>query len=172
MSEQRIDPNRVKMNLDQVVEHNYSTVPAGTYLCRVDEARPGLTRTGHARWAVKYVVHEGPEAGRLAAWDGLAFSPNALSRTCQVLAALGMPHRGEVELQPLDLVGRLAFVKVEEGAYRNPSTGEAILRNRVPFEGIQPADIGRVKGTVKEGPDPGHEPSEPGDAPPTTDVPF
>lgn len=122
----------------QTVEH--ARVPPGTYLCRIDEARPGVTRTGHVRWTLKYVVHDGPHAGRIAVWDGLTFSPKASERTRQVLAALGLPHAGKVRLEPKDLVGRVAFVTVAEGVYRDPETGLTSKRNTVPFAGVRPAE--------------------------------
>ena len=120
---------------------DYTCVPEGTYLCRIAEARHGLTRNGHPRWGLKFVVHEGPEAGRLAAWDGLTFSPEAAARTQLVLKALGLPHQGRVRIEQTDLVGRLAFVEVESGIYR-PENKEPVRRNKVPYGGVHPADRG------------------------------
>ena len=35
---------------------DYVTIPAGTYLCRVEEVRAGTTRAGDERWSMKLVV--------------------------------------------------------------------------------------------------------------------
>jgi len=112
-------------------------VPPGTYLCRVDEVRPGVTRTGHQRWALKFVVVRGAEAGRIAAWDGMTFSPKAAARTQRMLASFGLPHTGKVEVEATELIGRVVWVTVHEDTYRHPETGEIQKRNRVPFDGIR-----------------------------------
>ncbi|HMQ21462.1 MAG TPA: hypothetical protein PKE00_03175 [Planctomycetota bacterium] len=138
------DPSKVEYDFEtgssEVLE--YGTVRPGTYLCRVDEARPGFTREGHKRWGLKYVVHEGPDVGRIAAWDGLTFSPKAAGRTKQVLQALGLPHEGTVRIHAEDLLGRVAFVTVELGEYRNPTTGQVVRRNKVPYGGVAAAESG------------------------------
>lgn len=117
----------------------YQNIPAGTYLCRIEEARPGTTRNGYKRWSLKYVVHDGAEAGRVAAWDGLIFSPKAAGRTRQVLAALGLPHQGRVRLETKDVIGCKAFITIEESSYENPETGLVTKRMQVPYRGVRPA---------------------------------
>ncbi len=116
----------------------WRAVPPGTYVCRVDDVRPGETREGHPRWGLKLVVDDGPEAGRFAAWDGLVFSPKAEGRTRQVLAAFGLPHVGHVRLRPSELLGRRAVVTLVEELWTDPKTGLEVRRNRVPFGGIRP----------------------------------
>lgn len=115
-------------------------VPAGTYQCRVEEARCGATRSGDPRWGLKYVVASGPETGRIAAWDDLVFSERAAPRTRQVLAALGLPSSGRVRLSARDFLGRRAWVRVEVRDYRQPDTGRILRRTRVPYDGIRPMD--------------------------------
>ncbi len=135
------DYNQVDFDFDQSPEQmDFQTVAPGTYLCCVGEARPGLTRSGHTRWGLKYVVAEGPDIGRVAAWDGLTFSPKAAGRTRQVLAALGLPHAGRIQLSAADILGRRAFVTVERGTYVNPVSGATTKRNVVPYGGVHPAD--------------------------------
>ncbi|MCB9880577.1 MAG: hypothetical protein H6832_13905 [Planctomycetes bacterium] len=132
-----IDASEVEYDFEPTDVLEYGTVRPGTYLCRVDEARPGWTRSGFKRWGLKFVVHEGPNVGRVAAWDGLTFSPKAAGRTKQVLSALGLPHEGTVRIRADDLLGRLAFVTVELGEYRNPDTGQLVRRNQVPYGGVE-----------------------------------
>lgn len=137
------DEQYTEMNLGhEPVQAEFTRVPPGTYLCRVAEARYGMTRSGHPRWGLKFVVDQGNESGRIAAWDGLVFSPKALGRTRQVLAALGLPHMGTVRFYAPDFIGKRAWVTVVEESYEHPDTGRISLRMKVPYEGILPFDPG------------------------------
>lgn len=135
------------------VQAEFTRVPPGTYLCRVAEARYGMTRSGHPRWGLKFVVDQGNESGRIAAWDGLVFSPKALARTRQVLAALGLPHMGTVRFYAPDFIGKRAWVTVVEESYEHPDTGRISLRMKVPYEGILPCDSGPRESAEREAAD-------------------
>lgn len=74
--------------------HDFSSVPPGTYRCRIAEVRTGTTRAGDERWSVSLVVAEGPHAGRQAAWDSLVFSVRGCIRARMILQALGIGPRG------------------------------------------------------------------------------
>jgi len=74
------------------------TVPAGAYVCRVADVRPGTTRAGDERWSLQLVVATGPHAGILAAWDSLVFSVRGRARARYVLVALGLPAKGRVQV--------------------------------------------------------------------------
>jgi hypothetical protein len=117
---------------------NYITVPAGDYVCRVAEVRPAVTRAGDERWSLRIVVDEGVHAGQQAAWDSLVFSARGRSRARVVLAALGLPSKGKVQISPDDLVGRTALVSVRPAEYQTPS-GQVVRRNEVPYDGYKPA---------------------------------
>ena len=54
----------------------------------------------------------------------------------KVLAALGLPHKGRVELTPEDIVDCQAFVEVRPSEYMSPS-GETIRQNEVPYDGYR-----------------------------------
>lgn len=124
------------IDFDDVEElADYVTVPAGTYLCKVAEVRPGTTRKGDDRWAVRLVVSEGEFAGRHAAWDGLVFSARGRARVKQVFTALGLPNEGRVSIGPEDIAGREAFVQIRPVEFTSPSTGQTIKRNEVPYQG-------------------------------------
>ena len=71
---------------------DYITVPAGSYLCRIAEVRPGHTRAGDERWSLRLVVAEGEHVGKQAAWDSLVFSQRGRQRARIVFAALGMGY--------------------------------------------------------------------------------
>ena len=114
------------------------SVPPGTYLCEVQDVRPSRTKAGDKRWGMKFVVVQGMEKGRLAAWDGLVFSQKAMDRTRMVLAALGLPFSGHVQLKAEDLLGKRAWVVVEAEVWEDPKTQQVIRRNTVPYSGIFP----------------------------------
>ena len=136
------------------IQPEFIRVPPGTYLCRVVEARHGMTRGGNPRWALKFVVDQGKEYGRLAAWDGLVFSAKAQARTRQVLAALGLPHMGTVRFYAGDFIGRRAWVTVVEESYTHPETGRTSIQMKVPYEGVRPCDDEHGEG--EPNPDPDH----------------
>jgi hypothetical protein len=117
---------------------DYVTVPAGTYLCRIEEVRSGSTRAGDERWSMKLVVAEGQHVGKQAAWDSLVFSPRGQARARLVLQALGLPHTGVVQIEPHDLEGRAALVEVRPAEYQSP-TGGVVRRNEVPYDGFRSA---------------------------------
>jgi len=134
---------------------DYVTVPAGTYLCRVAEVRPGTTRAGDERWSLRLVVAEGPHVGKQAAWDSLVFSTRGRARARLVLSALGLPAKGRVTLEPTGIEGRHAFVQVRPAEYASPS-GDLVRRNEVPYDGYRAAGL---------------EPPAPEDAEPTAEAP-
>jgi hypothetical protein len=118
---------------------DFVSVPQGTYLCRVAEVRPGTTRAGDERWSMRLVVAEGPHIGKQAAWDSLVFSTRGRARARLVLAALGLPARGKVQIEPAELEGRQAFVQVRPAEYASPA-GDIVRRNEVPYDGYQAAN--------------------------------
>ncbi len=128
------------MELDLDTSDNvtdFISVPAGTYLCSISEIREGKTRNGDARWSMRLTVAEGEFTGRFASFDSLVFSKRGLNRVRKVLAALGLPSKGRVEIEPEDLEGRKAFVEVRPSEYMSPS-GDMIRQNEVPYDGYRP----------------------------------
>jgi hypothetical protein len=115
---------------------DYVTVPAGTYVCRITEIRPGSTRAGDERWSLRLVVAEGQHVGKQAAWDSLVFSTRGRARARMVLQALGLPASGKVQIEPGDLEGRTALVEIRPAEYQSPS-GEVVRRNEVPYDGFR-----------------------------------
>lgn len=116
--------------------NDFTTIPAGTYLCRIAEVRPGTTRAGDERWSLRLVVAEGEHVGKQAAWDSLVFSTRGRARARMVLKALGLPAQGKVQIEPKDLEGRKAFVETRPAEYQTPS-GEVVRRNEVPYDGYR-----------------------------------
>ncbi len=120
---------------------DYVTVPAGTYVCRIAEIRPGTTRAGDERWALRLVVAEGQHVGKQAAWDSLVFSTRGRTRARMVLQALGLPATGKVQIEPGDLEGRTAMVEIRPAEYQSPG-GDVVRRNEVPYDGFRSVPAG------------------------------
>jgi hypothetical protein len=117
------------------MEINYTTVPQGTYRCRLDEIRQGCTRAGDLRWSLRLTVTEGEHLGRQAAWDSLVFNTRGRARVRMFLKAFGLPATlAQLELDPTDLEGREAMVTVFPFTYTDVN-GDQIVRNEVPYGG-------------------------------------
>ena len=102
---------------------DFVTVPAGTYLCRIAEIRPGSTRAGDERWSLRLVVAQGQHVGKQAAWDSLVFSTRGRARARMVLQALGLPATGRVQIEPADLEGRNHAGRDQQSGQRPRRTG-------------------------------------------------
>lgn len=113
---------------------DFSTVPAGEYLCLIEELRPGTTRAGDVRWSMLLRIVEGPYVGQMAAWDSIVFSQRGKARCRAVFKAIGLPVTGKVQIDPDDVVGRTAKVTVYPAHYHTPN-GDAIIRNEVHYDG-------------------------------------
>lgn len=119
---------------------DFVAVPNGTYRCRIGEVRRKSARDGSDRWSIRWVVAEGPYAGRTAAWDNLTWSERGIRRVKLVLGRLGLPVDGVLNLEPEGLVGRVAAVTVFAEEFVNPTTGARQVRSRVPFAGYAAVD--------------------------------
>src|SRR6185295_3132814 len=121
---------------------SYINVPEGVHNCRVAEVRDGRARDGSVRWSYRLEVIDGEWAGRTAAWDSLTWSERGIYRVKKVLEALGLDVRGELEIEPADLVNLQARVRIVPEEREDPVTGRRQVRNRVPYLGyvrIDPA---------------------------------
>lgn len=117
---------------------SYVSVPDGIHVCRIAEVREGRARDGSVRWTFRLEVVDGEWAGRTAAWDSITWSERGVYRVKKVLEALGMDVRGELEVEPNDLVSLVAQVKVEPEEREDPLTGRRQVRMRVPYLGYAP----------------------------------
>lgn len=119
--------------------HDFTSVPAGTYLVEVRDVRVGESLLGQVRWSLALEVVAGEFEGRHAAWDAIVFSPRGMARTRRVLDALGIrDHDGA---KPADLEGRAALVTVRPAEYLSATGGRVTVtaRNEVPYEGWEAA---------------------------------
>jgi len=115
---------------------DFTTVPAGAYLCRIAEVRDRQSRAGDTMWSIRLVVTEGEFTGRMAAWDNLVFSNRGLNRVKSILVALGLPSDGTVDLNPEDLMEKEVFVEVRPADYHSPE-GVMTRRNEIPYDGYR-----------------------------------
>ena len=114
---------------------SYVFVPEGEHDCRVAEVREGTSRDGSVRWSFRLEVLDGEWAGRTAAWDSLTWSERGVYRVKKALEALGLDVRGELEIEPQDLVNLQARVRIVPEEREDPVTGRRQVRNRVPYLG-------------------------------------
>ena len=114
---------------------SYISVPEGVHNCRIAEVREGRARDGSVRWSFRLEVLDGDYAGRTAAWDSFTWSERGVYRVKKVLEALGLDVRGELEIDPADLVNLQARVKVEPEEREDPVSGRRQVRMRVPYLG-------------------------------------
>ncbi len=120
---------------------SYVSIPAGTYVCKVAEVRPGRSRDGSEQWSLRLEVQEGEYAGRTAAWDSLTWSERGVARVKLVLRVFGFDVDGELEVQPDDLLELPVRAEVQVEAWEEPSTGRRIERMRVPYNGYAAFDL-------------------------------
>jgi hypothetical protein len=83
-------------------------------------------------------VLSGEWAGRTAAWDSLTWSERGVYRVKKVLEAFGLDVRGELEIDPQDLLNLQARVRVVPEEREDPVTGRRQVRMRVPYLGYAP----------------------------------
>ncbi len=116
----------------------YVFVPEGEHDCRIADVREGTSRDGSVRWSFRLEVLGGPYAGRTAAWDSLTWSERGVYRVKKVLEALGLDVKGELEIDPNDLIDLQARVRVIPEEREDPVTGRRQVRMRVPYLGYAP----------------------------------
>jgi hypothetical protein len=129
---------------------SYVFVPEGEHNCRVADVREGTSRDGSVRWSFRLEVLDGEWAGRTAAWDSLTWSERGVYRVKKVLEALGLDVKGELEIDPQDLLNLQARVRVVPEEREDPVTGRKQVRMRVPYLGYSPLGEGGPRSKVAE----------------------
>ena len=130
-----------KVNFSDVDDvQDYSPLPDGRYLCRLEEANEATTQHGDEMWKLRFAVADGPHKGRLI-FDNLVFSPAAMKRAKLICSRLGLDVSQEIDLTPSMLKGRTCFVAVGTEEYQD-SEGVSRKRNVVPFAGYENASKG------------------------------
>ena len=114
---------------------SFISIPEGAYDCRIAEVREGLARDGSVRWSFRLEVLRGEYAGRTAGWDALTWSERGIPRVKRTLAVLGLDVRGEIDIEPNELIGLGARVSFESEEREDALTGNRVARLRVPYAG-------------------------------------
>lgn len=131
----------MRVNWDGVDEaQDFGPAPAGTYLCRVTEAKAATTRYDDEMWKLTLEIAEGQYKGKQI-WDNVVFSQNAMGRAKLICRSFGLTTQGETDIFPEDLRGREAYVTVEVEDYVNKE-GVNRQRNTVTFGGYASPDDG------------------------------
>lgn len=119
---------------------NFVVVEEGAYRMRVGEARESGGTEGSVSWMLKLQLVDGPMAGRNAVVDWLNFTDRGMHRVRSVLAALGYDTTRPVEVEPTDLLGKVATIRVEtrESTERVGEKERTIRRSRVTYDGWSP----------------------------------
>jgi hypothetical protein len=131
----------------------YVFVPEGEHDCRVADVREGTSRDGSVRWSFRLEVLGGEYAGRTAAWDSLTWSERGVYRVKKVLEAFGLDVKGELEIEPGDLLNLQARVRVIPEEREDPVTGRRQVRMRVPYLGYAPLRAAEEAKDARERPE-------------------
>lgn len=128
-----IDPDAAEPIDDFVV------VEDGDHLLRIAEVRENDRSDGQVSWMLRLELVGGPLAGRTAVTDWLNFSDRGLHRVRHVLAAVGFDVSAPIDVDPEQLLGRRAIVRLETQETRRRSDGRPQRRSRVTYDGWAPA---------------------------------
>jgi len=111
---------------------NYDPIPEGRYLSTIKDIEETTTRKGDPMWKLRLQIEEGEHAGRLV-FDRIVFSQRAQERLQMFCRALGLPTKGEIDLQPEMVEGKSCVVVVETEDYED-NEGLTRTGNKVAFE--------------------------------------
>jgi hypothetical protein len=122
---------------------DFVVVEDGEYRMRVGEVRPVEGAAGRAAWMLRMELVHGELAGRTAVLDWLNFTERGMRRVRMVLAALGFDVTGALDVEPGELLGREAMVRVATQESRRESDGRLLRRSRVAYDGWEAVCSGR-----------------------------
>ena len=122
---------------------DFVVVEDGEYRMRVGEVRPVEGAAGREAWMLRLELVHGELAGRTAVLDWLNFTERGLRRVRMVLAALGFDVTGSLDVEPEELLGREAMVRVATQESRRESDGRLLRRSRVAYDGWESVGSGR-----------------------------
>ena len=117
---------------------DFSPLPDGQYLCRLQDVEEALTQHGDEMWKLRFVVAEGEHEDRYV-FDNLVFSAAALKRVKLICSRLGLDVSGELDVTPELLQGRSCQITVDTETYEDEA-GKTKRRNIVPFAGYDRYD--------------------------------
>ena len=124
-------------------------LPAGTYLCRLDDVEVDETRHGDEMWKLRFEVVAGPHERRCI-WDNMVFSNTAMPRAKLICGCLGLDVTDTLDVTPETLLGRTCQVMVDIEDYEDQN-GNPRRRNSVPFAGYKQTDNEEATGAGAHG---------------------
>lgn len=130
----------VKINFDDVPEsQDWGPIPEGKYLCMVNSVEEKFTNNGDGMWVIELkIVEEGRQNGKTVR-DRIVFSERALPRARDFMEALGLDVRGEVEIDPDDIMDKVVVVDIIQEKYFSEKFMEERTGNKVPYRGYSKA---------------------------------
>lgn len=120
----------------------------GRHLSRLESVSEGTTRAGDPMWDVAWLVLRGPDEGKKIR-DRIPFSKAARERVRTFLRAIGLNASGEVNVQPHDVIGKVAWV-ITEMRHERDVSGKPTERTCVKFDGYQRATAQEIAAAEKE----------------------
>ena len=117
---------------------DYVIVEDGTYALRIESIQERSNADGERSWMLRLGLVEGERAGRTASIDWLNFTPRGMHRVRSILSALGFDVSVPVEVEPADLEGKVAHVRLITQESTHHETGRPQRRSRVPYDGWSP----------------------------------
>jgi hypothetical protein len=100
---------RFEATLDQ------TRLPEGAYHAEITEASEVTSKNGNHGIQIKFAAQHNEKI--VTIYDNLWATPGALPIVQQRLAAVGMPHNNDVDIQPRDLVGKRVVITIRNEEY-------------------------------------------------------
>lgn len=135
-----------KVGLNGVQEaSDFSPIPAGSYLCRLESITEKVSKNGNDVWNMKFEVVQKPEEGETSyeqryIFDNLVFSENTLNRVKLIAKRLGgfteeqLNAEDGIDLQKESFEGKVCILTVIIEEY------EGKEKNKVTFGGYEVAE--------------------------------
>ncbi|MEM1448663.1 MAG: hypothetical protein AAF957_13615 [Planctomycetota bacterium] len=131
---------------------DFVVVDDGDYRMRVGSVSEDRSPERGVSWMLRLELVGGDRAGRTAVTDWLNFTARGMHRVRIVLAALGFDVSETLEVEPDQLVGREAIVRLRTQETVREPDGRLQRRSKVTYDGWSPlADAeaaGAAEGTV------------------------
>jgi len=119
---------------------DFVIVEDGSYRMKVAGVSEHRSADGRVSWMVRMELVDGDLAGRTAVTDWLNFDERGMHRVRLVLGALGFDVSETLEVEPSQLYGRRAFVRVMTQESQRPADGRTQRRSRVTYDGWSPVE--------------------------------
>ena len=117
---------------------DFVIVEAGEHLMRVGGAKEMPAADGGTSWMLRMEIVDGDMAGRTAVTDWLNFSTRGMRRVRLVLSALGFDVSDSLEVEPHELIGRKAYLRVATEETQRQPDQRIQRRSRVAYDGWSP----------------------------------